>query len=78
VRFLASYNLGAGQYVVVDTRAKTVLLGGVTNAIAGLDWSSTVWPVLPVAPDQTTMTISGSNTNQVSQVQASWQDRYLT
>jgi hypothetical protein len=46
--------------------------------ITGLDWVATRWPVLPVLPDQTTMTITGSNTTAVSQVQASWQDRYLS
>jgi hypothetical protein len=80
VRFLTSYNVGAGHYVVVDTNAKTALLDGdpTQNVITAIDWSRTVWPVLPVAPASTVMTISGSNTTGVSQVQASWRDKYLT
>jgi hypothetical protein len=80
VRFLSSFNIGAGHYVDVDTRAKTALQDGdpTQSVITGLDWVTTRWPVLPVLPDQTTMTITGSNTTAVSQVQASWQDRYLS
>jgi hypothetical protein len=80
VRFLPSYTIGAGHFVDVDTRRKTAYLDGdpAQSAITALDWLRTVWPVLPVAPASTQMTVTGSNTSSATQVVATWQDKYLT
>jgi hypothetical protein len=80
VTFLAGYVINAGHYVDVDTAKKTALVDGdpTQNALNQLDWYNTVWPVLPVSPGSTGMGMSGSNTSAVSQVQAIWQDGYLT
>jgi hypothetical protein len=80
VRFVGSYFINAGHFVDVDTNRKTAIADGdPTQSVVGqLDWTNTRWPVLPIAPDSTTMTISGTNTSGVTQVVATWQDRYLT
>lgn len=80
VRFLQSFTIGAGHYVDVDTARKTVYLDGdpTQSAITALDWTATVWPVLPTAPASTQMTMTGTNTSSSTQVAATWQDGYLT
>jgi hypothetical protein len=91
IALLASYTVagpaGAGQpadRVVIDTAAHTVTLlhtvAGVTtatNALAAIDWTQTVWPVLPVLPDSTDMALAGASTTGSSQVVATWNDGYL-
>jgi hypothetical protein len=82
VWFVSGYQIAAGHYVSIDTVARTALLDGTTSAATAIDWVNSVWPVLPNLPDQTTMILAGDSTglvtSGVTQVQASWQDGYLT
>ena len=84
VTFLAGYRIDAGHFVDVDTAAKTAYLDGVTtqSALSAIDWSKmgAGWPVLPVLPASSTMTLTslGGNTTGVTQVVATWQDGYLS
>jgi hypothetical protein len=80
VAFNSGFQIDAGHWVDVDTNNKTVYRDSDTTqpAFAALNFASTVWPYLPVAPGYTYMTLGGSgSTNQVTQVQAIWQDAYL-
>jgi hypothetical protein len=76
--FGSSFQIDAGHYVDVDMAAKTAYRDGTTNVLSSLDWFATSWPVLPVAPASTQMTLTGQGTTPVSQVIATWQDGYLT
>jgi hypothetical protein len=80
VAFVAGYAIAAGHYVLVDTVAHTALVDGdpAQSAAASIDWTHTVWPVIPSAPDGATMAIAGSATTSATEVLASWQDGYLT
>jgi hypothetical protein len=74
------YRVDAGHFVGIDTRAHTARLDDDPgqSVLAELEWPRLVWPVLPNAPDSTTMALSGTGTTSSSQVVASWQDGYLT
>jgi hypothetical protein len=79
VPFVAGYTIGAGQFVVVDTKAKTALVGGdpSQSVITQIDWANVAWPA--IAPDVTYfLSLTGSGTTGVSQVVATWRDGYLT
>ena len=80
VRFLPSYTIGAGHYVDVDTFKRTAYLDGdrTQNVVNQIDWSLTSWPYLMPSPAVGTLLLSGTNASGVTQVQATWQDRYLT
>jgi hypothetical protein len=80
VAFVAAFRVDQGHYVQVDTVAKTAYLDGPGGAseLAWLDWFNTAWPVLPVNPASTTMGLAGGSTTGSSQVQAIYQDGYLT
>jgi hypothetical protein len=80
VQFVPAFRLDAGNYVQVDTTAKTAYLNGPGGAseLAWLDWFNTAWPVLPTLPASTTMGMAGGSTTGQTQVQAVWQDGYLT
>jgi len=79
VGFLSTFTLAANQYVDVDTAAKTAYVNGdPTQPVLGqLNWAPLTWPVLPVGVDNT-LAMGGSSTSGVTQVQAIWQDKYLT
>jgi hypothetical protein len=80
VQFVPAFRIDQGHYVQVDTVAKTAYLDGPGGAseLAWLDWFNTAWPVLPTLPATTTMGMTGGSTTGVSQVQAVYQDGYLT
>jgi hypothetical protein len=80
VRFVAGFTVAGGDWVDVDTANKTAYIRGdpTRNAVTSIDWVNTTWPVLPVAPAQTTMNMTGSGASSVTQVQAIWNDGYLT
>jgi hypothetical protein len=84
VYFLADYRIDAGHFVDVDTAARTAYIDGDTtqSALSAIDWSQmgNGWPVLPVLPGSTQMTLTalGGNTTGVTQVVATWQDGYLS
>jgi hypothetical protein len=80
VPLLSTARIDAGHYLLVDTAAHSAWYDNdhSQNWLANLDWTRLVWPRLPVTPDQTTMSMTGTNTTGLSQTQASWQDRYLS
>jgi hypothetical protein len=79
IRFLPSFTLSAGQWVDIDTSAKTAYLNGdpTQSVLASIDWANTQWPNLLVMPSYTLLQLIGTSTNDASQVVASWHDRYL-
>jgi hypothetical protein len=79
VPFLGTFNIGAGAFAEVDTRAHTALYQGdpAQPILNQLDWTRMLWPVLPPQTDNT-LSLTGSNTSAPTQVQAIWQDGYLS
>jgi hypothetical protein len=80
VKFVASFVINAGDWVDVDTVAKTAFLrGDPTQSVLGqVDWLNTTWPVLPVAPATSNLNLYGSGASGVTQVQAIWHDGYMS
>jgi hypothetical protein len=80
VAFLNSFTIGAGHYVEVSTANRTAYLDGDASqsVIASIDWYRSVWGVLPANTTSYLTFIIGSTTSGITQVQASWHDRYLT
>lgn len=81
IQFQSGYRIDAGHFVELDCDKRTIYFDGDTdqNQLGLLDWvRSVVWPELPVAPDSTAMALQGTNTAGSTQVQAIWQDRYLS
>jgi hypothetical protein len=78
--FQSNYIIDAGHFVDLDTANKTARRDSdpAQNVLAQLNWSTSTWPVLPVMPAFATMTVTGSNTTSSSQVQAIWQDGFLS
>ena len=78
------YAIDTGHYLEVDTAAHTVYVDGdrTQPKLSALDWSQLTWPVIPPAPDGATMELAGAPgglvTSGVTQVQATWQDGYLS
>ena len=72
--------IDAGHFVGIDTRAHTAYLDDVASqsVLASLNWATLKWPMLPNAPDSTSMALTGSGTTSATQVAATWQDGYLT
>ena len=78
VVFVAGFRIDPGHWVDVDTATKTATSDTGLSVMSSIDWQSSVWPTLPVLPGSTTMTLTGTSTSQVTQVVASWSDRFLT
>jgi hypothetical protein len=84
VPFVAGYQIAAGTFVEVDTAAHTAYLNGDRgrSALSALDWISLRWPLVPLEPDGAHMLLAGDPsglvTTGITQVQAAWQDGYLT
>jgi hypothetical protein len=82
IQFVASYTIPAGQWVDVDLAAKTVRAQSDPNqsVLNQIDWvvTSPTWPAIPPLPGYARMQMGGSSRSGVTQVQASWYDRYLT
>jgi len=79
MRFNATATIPAGQWIDIDTAARTIYWNSDPNSSAAtvFNWVSSQFPVVP--PGQTaTMTLTGSSTSGVTQVQAIWNDGYLT
>ena len=79
VALLSTYRIDPPHFLGIDTKAHVAFLDDDPKqpALDALDWTQVVWPVLPVAPDWAAMTLTGQNTSGSTQVQATWQDRYL-
>ena len=76
--FTAGFRIDPGHWVDADTATKTVTSDAGTSAMGDLDWMASEWPVLPVAPGITYMTLTGTSTTTTTQAVATWQDGYLT
>jgi hypothetical protein len=78
VLFLQSFSINAGHYVEVSTANRTAYLDGdiSQSVIAGIDWSQSLWGVVPTHTD-IWVSMTGSSTSGVTQAQVSWHDRYL-
>jgi hypothetical protein len=79
VVFTAPTVVNAGDYIDVSTRDKTAYYNGDTSRslATSIDWQTSSWPVIPPSPDGAYMTLSGSTTSGITQVQAFWYDGYL-
>jgi hypothetical protein len=81
---LPGFAIAAGHYVAIDTAARTAYMDGdpSQNVLGSIDWLNTVWPVIPPSPDGATMTLAGDPAGGVmtgvTQVQATWQDSFLS
>lgn len=80
VQFATGFIISAGQYVDVDTQRKTAyLMGDPTQPVIGqLNWINLAWPLLSVMPAYTNVTLGGTSTTGVTQVQVTWQDRFMS
>lgn len=76
--FVAGFRIDAGRWVDVDSAAKTAYDDTGASVMSSINWRATAWPVLPVAPSITYMTLTGSSTSPISQAVATWMDGYLT
>jgi hypothetical protein len=80
---LSTMTISTGQYVEVDCAAHTAWLNGdhTQNLLSQVNWTDIGanggWPLMPPGVD-TYVQMLGSSTGAVTQVQVSWQDRYLS
>lgn len=83
VAFVNTLVVSAGHYVEVDCGQRTAYLDGdrTKNVLTQMDWVNMAanggWPALPPHVS-ITMAMTGSSTTGVTQVQAFWNDGYLT
>ena len=81
VLFVSNFTIGAGHFVGVDTDAHTAFLDDdpTQPVLSQLDWNHLQWPVLSPKPNGWTMSLTGLPAmSGATQVQATWQDRYLS
>lgn len=80
VRFVGGYVIDAGHYVDVDCAQKSALRDGdpAQPVISKIDWTSTTWPAVAPLPATGLLSMSGGGTSALTQVQAIWQDGYLS
>lgn len=80
IAFVTGFVVGSGQWVDVDTAAKTAFVGGdpTKSVMAQIDWAQSVWPTLPTLPYWSWLALTGDSTSSTTQVQALWYDGYLT
>jgi hypothetical protein len=78
--FVPAFRVDVGHWVDVDCRKRTVLVDSDPNqnAFANVDWSTARWPWVDPDPAYAQVTLTGTNTGSISQVQAFWQDSFLT
>jgi hypothetical protein len=80
ISFVAGFTLGVGEWVDVDSNAKTAYKNSdrTQPVFSQLNFGLTTWPVLP-AKQTSYVQLGGSGSmSSVTQVQAIWQDAYLT
>jgi hypothetical protein len=83
VAFQLTMVVSGGQYIEVDCAQRTAYLNGdrTQNMLTQMDWATMAanggWPLIP-AQTTVTMTMSGQSTGGQTQVQAFWNDGYLT
>lgn len=75
------YNIDAGHFVGIDTDKHTAFLDDLPNqsVLSALDWVNLRWPVIPPDPRAATLSFTaGDGATSSTQVQATWQDGFLT
>ena len=80
VVFTVPFRIDAGHHVEIDTERKTAYRDGdrAQPVLGSIDWLATVWPYIPARGAPATMTLAGEGTTYTTQVQATWNDGYLT
>ena len=80
IHFVPPFDIDTGHYVEIVTADKTAFREGdrAQPVLGSIDWLTTIWPYIPARGAEATMTLSGESTTGTTQVQASWQDRYLS
>jgi|SRR5215471_18754410 len=78
INFLATFTIGSGQWVDVDSANKTAMRSDGTSVQSQLDWSTTTFRAIGPAPGWALMALYGSSTSGVSQVLASWQEGWMS
>jgi len=81
IYFKAGYNIGAGNWVDIDSARRTAYANSdhTQNVINQIDWTQTnQWPYIAPAPAYCQLLMQGTNTSGITQVQAFWNDRYLS
>jgi hypothetical protein len=84
VPFKAGKTIPAGDFVEVDTATHEAWYRGdrTRSVLSWLDWTALSWPAVPPLPDGAALSLradpSGTVTSGVTQVQATWQDGYLS
>ena len=78
--FLPSFTIAAGQYVDIDNAGRTVRIAGdpARSVLASVDWTQSSWLYVPPAPASASISMSGGSTSAITQVEALWQDGYLS
>jgi hypothetical protein len=76
INFYAAFSVAAGQVLTIDTAAHTAVLGG-SSVLNQINWATSSWPVLPVNPAYTQITMGGSGNGTGTQLAALWYDGYL-
>jgi hypothetical protein len=82
VPFMGTLIVSGSHFVEVDCAARTAYLDGdrTQSLLTQIDWATMNggggWPHIPPG-SSVTMTLSGQSTSGITQVQASWNDRYL-
>jgi uncharacterized protein (DUF433 family) len=85
VKFIASYIINSGAFVEVDMAKRVAYLNGnrQTPVLTAVDWLNSSWlginPYVPgTGANVCVMSMTGSSVSAITQVQAIWQDAYLT
>jgi hypothetical protein len=79
--FVSNFTISAGHFVGIDTDAHSAFLDDnpAQPVLSQIDWNNLRWPVLSPKPNGWTMSLTGQPAMTGStQVQATWQDRYLS
>ena len=76
--FVAGFRVDSGRWVDIDTSLKTATRDDGTSVVAYVDWQASTWPVIPPAPADAYIALSGDTTTGITQLTAYWHDGYLT
>jgi len=76
--FLATFTIGSGQWVDIDSANKTATLSDGTSVQAQIDWQATRFTAIGPAPGNATIFLNGTSTTGITQVVASWQEGWLS
>jgi hypothetical protein len=79
IRFESSLTVDPGQWLDIDVRNHTARIDGdpAQSVVNRLDFGATTWPFLQSSPYVNYLSLSGSSTSGITQVEAYWQDLYL-